>query len=90
MVQAAGLDPDEVTLYALRHSSIVRQLLANVPIRIVATLHDTSVKMIERTYSRYIAEHTDALARRALLNTAQPPPTGNVVTLVTGGDRGAL
>ena len=67
VVEAAGLDPDEVTLYALRHSSIVRQLLANVPIRIVATLHDTSVKMIERTYSRHIAEHTDELARRALL-----------------------
>ena len=72
VVEAAGLDPDIVTLYALRHSSIVRQLLANVPIRIVATLHDTSVKMIERTYSRHIAEHTDALARRALLDTARP------------------
>jgi hypothetical protein len=69
-----------VTLYALRHSSIVRQLLANVPIRIVATLHDTSVNMIERTYSRHIAEHTDALARRALLDTARPAPE-NVVAL---------
>jgi integrase len=80
VVEAAGLDPDIVTLYALRHSSIVRQLLANVPIRIVATLHDTSVKMIERTYSRHIAEHTDALARRALLDTARPGPE-NVVAL---------
>jgi integrase len=80
VVESAGLDPDQVTLYALRHSSIVRQLLANVPIRIVATLHDTSVKMIERTYSRHIAEHTDALARRALLDTAQPP-ADNVVAL---------
>src|SRR5712691_4055104 len=32
VVETAGLDPDEVTLSALRHSSIVRQLLANVPI----------------------------------------------------------
>jgi integrase len=32
----AGLDPAEVTLYALRHSSIVRQLLAGVPARVVA------------------------------------------------------
>jgi hypothetical protein len=72
VVDAAGLDPDVVTLGALRHSSIVRQLLANTPIRVVATLHDTSVKMIERTYSRYIAEHTDALARRALLDVSQP------------------
>jgi len=82
VIEAAGLDPDEVTLYALRHSSIVRQLLANVPIRIVATLHDTSVKMIERTYSRYIASHSDEIARRALLEThAQPPAAHNVMTL---------
>jgi integrase len=80
VVEAAGLDPDKVTLSAMRHSSIVRQLLANVPIRIVATLHDTSVKMIERTYSRFIAEHTDALARHALLDTA-PPPIANTVAL---------
>ncbi len=85
VIKAAGLDPDEVTLYALRHSSIVRQLLANVPIRIVATLHDTSVKMIERTYSRYIASHSDEIARRALLETiAQPPAAHNVVTLAKG------
>jgi integrase len=85
VIKAAGLDPDEVTLYALRHSSIVRQLLANVPIRIVATLHDTSVKMIERTYSRYIASHSDEIARRALLETnAQPPAAANVVPLAKG------
>jgi integrase len=78
VVEAAGLDPDEVTLSALRHSSIVRQLLGNVPIRIVATLHDTSVKMIERTYSRHIAKHTDALARRALLDVSQPT-SNNVI-----------
>jgi len=83
VVQAAGLDPDVVTLYALRHSSIVRQLVANTPIRIVATLHDTSVKMIERTYSRHIAEHTDALARRALLDVSQPI-ADNVVPLSAG------
>ena len=78
VIEAAGLDRDVVTLSALRHSSIVRQLLANVPVRIVAAVHDTSVKMIERTYSKHIAEHTDALARRALLDTARPA-TGNVV-----------
>jgi integrase len=81
---AAGLDPDVVTLYALRHSSIVRQLLANVPIRIVATLHDTSVKMIERTYSRHIASHSDEIARRALLETVEQPSAANVVPLVKG------
>jgi integrase len=83
VAEAAGLDPDVVTLSALRHSSIVRQLVANTPIRVVAAMHDTSVKMIERTYSRHIAEHTDALARRALLDTAQPP-ADNVVTLPAG------
>src|SRR5262249_8803050 len=35
-VTRAGLDPDKVTINALRHSSIVRQLLKGVPIRIVA------------------------------------------------------
>jgi integrase len=83
VVEAAGLDPTVVTLYALRHSSIVRQLLANVPIRVTASLHDTSVKMIERTYSRYIAEHTDAIARKALLDVSQPS-AANVVTMPAG------
>jgi hypothetical protein len=56
------------TLYALRHSSIVRDLLANVPVRIVATKHDTSIPMIERNYSKYIADHADVLSRRAMLD----------------------
>jgi len=34
--------------YALRHSSIVRGIKANLPIRLVAALHDTSVAMISR------------------------------------------
>jgi hypothetical protein len=55
------------TIYALRHSSIVRSLLANVPIRIVATLHDTGILMVERTYSAFIADHADAVARPALI-----------------------
>jgi hypothetical protein len=83
VAEAAGLDPDVVTLGALRHSSIVRMLVLNVPVRVVASLHDTSVKMIERTYSRHIAEHTDALARRALLDVSQPS-AANVVTLPAG------
>jgi integrase len=62
-------DAAEVTMYALRHSSIVRQLLAGVPVRVVAVNHDTSVIMIERNYSRHIGDHADALARAALLDT---------------------
>ena len=52
------------TIYALQHSSVVRQLLAGVPIRAVAANHDTSVAMLERKYSRYIAEHADAMTPR--------------------------
>ena len=67
LVRRCGLNPKEMTLYALRHSSIVRQLLAGVPTRVVAAGHDTSVVMIERTYSRHIGDHADALVRGALL-----------------------
>ena len=83
-VTRAELDPAVVTFYALRHSSIVRQLLANTPIRVVATLHDTSVVMVERSYSKHIADHADALSRRALLNTARPV-RGKVVSLKMSG-----
>jgi hypothetical protein len=58
-------NPSKVTLYALRHTSIVRQL-RNVPVRVVAALHDTSVVMIERNYSKFIADHADELARATL------------------------
>ena len=61
-----------VTMYALRHSSIVRMLLRNIPIRLVASLHNTSTAMIERTYSRYITEHSDDISRRALLQHEPP------------------
>ena len=67
-----------MTIYALRHSSIVRQLLAGVPIRVVAVNHDTSVAMIEKTYSKYIGDHSDAITRRALLDLTEPLG-GNVV-----------
>ena len=47
IVAEVGLDPTVVTAYAFRHSSICRQLLANVPVRVVASVHDTSVTQIE-------------------------------------------
>jgi integrase len=68
---AAGLAPD-VTIYALRHSSIVRMLLAGTPIRVVAVHHDTSTGMIEKNYSPYIGDHTDVMVRRTLLDIAAP------------------
>jgi hypothetical protein len=48
----------------------VRQLLANIPIRITASLHDTSVQMIESNYSKHIGEHSDDLSRRAAAGRA--------------------
>ena len=72
VVTAIGLDPADVTMYALRHSSIVRQLKLNVPIRLVASLHNTSVAMIEKHYSKYITEHSDDISRAALLQHEPP------------------
>lgn len=68
IVEGLGLDPDEVSAYSLRHSNIVRQLLRSVPVRVVAATCDTSVAMIERHYSKYIADHADEISRAALLH----------------------
>jgi integrase len=79
-VAAIGCDPKLVTIYSLRHSSICRCLLRGVPVRLTASLHNTSVAMIEKNYSRHITEHADDFARGALL---QPEPVAdNVVTMV--------
>jgi integrase len=66
--ERAGLDPNEVSMYALRHTSITRMLKAGVPIRIVAALHDTSVGQIERTYALKIDKHVDDIVRPAMLD----------------------
>ena len=67
-------------MYALRHSSIVRQLLAGVPVRIVAAGHDTSVVMIECTYSQHITDHADAMVRGAMLSlTSRDKPKLSIV-----------
>ena len=81
VVTTIGLNPAEVTMYSLRHSSIVRMLLRNVPIRLVASLHNTSVAMIERHYSKYITEYSvDDITRGGLL--LEPVAAGdNVVAL---------
>ena len=83
-IRATGRNPEQVTMYALRHSSIVRQILAGVPIRVIAVNHDTSIAMLERTYSRHIGDHSDQLARGALLDTTAPPG-GNIVPIRAGG-----
>jgi integrase len=69
IVKAAGVAAEGgavITSYALRHSSIVRQILANVPVRVVASLHDTSVGMLEKHYSHFIGDHSDAVTRAAM------------------------
>ena len=68
-------------MYCLRHSSIVRMLLRNVPIRLVASLHNTSVAMIEKHYSRYITEHSIDDITRAGLLSEPAPAADNVVAL---------
>jgi integrase len=72
MVKTLGLDPTVITPYCFRHSNITRMLLAGVPVRVVASLHDTSVMQLERTYSKHIADHGEHLVRAALLQPEQP------------------
>ncbi|MBL8579538.1 MAG: integrase [Mesorhizobium sp.] len=69
----------EVIPYALRHSSIVRGLRANLPIRLVAALHDTSVVMIERHYAREAAEGLEELAARAVVPLV--PAESNIIQM---------
>jgi integrase len=67
---ALGLVP-----YSLRHSSIVRGLRAGLPIRLVASLHDTSTSMIEAHYAAFIVDAMDELAARAIVPLTTPPVT---------------
>ena len=71
----------EVIPYALRHSSIVRGIRANLPIRLVAALHDTSVQMIERHYGKWIVDGLDDLAARAVVPLVPDGEATNVVKL---------
>ena len=72
--------PVGATIYCLRHSAITKALLAGVPTRLVAASFDTSVQMLERTYSKNIASHGDDLMRRVVLD-ADTRAAGNVVPL---------
>lgn len=84
IVTALGLDPDRYTMYALRHTSICRALLAGVQPALVAKLHDTSVLVIERNYAHFITEtdEADDHARKGLLHHDEPPPVAdNVIAL---------
>jgi integrase len=74
IVATAKLDPAPVP-YAFRHSSIVRGLRAGLPVRLVASLHDTSTAMIERHYAAFIIDAMDELAARAVVPLTTAPAT---------------
>ena len=84
VVEAVGLDPDEVTPYALRHSAISRSLLRGVPVTLVADLTDTSEREIRKHYAKLIAHHADEIARKGLLQIEPPSPADNIVVLPGG------
>jgi integrase len=65
---AAAAGQPGITSYSLRHSWIINALLKNVPARLVAANADTSLSMLEKTYSRYIRTGSDSLMRAALPN----------------------
>jgi integrase len=76
-VMCAGLDPEKITPYALRHSSICRRLLNGVAMMMVAAWHDTSPKEIVAHYAHYIDDVAEHMASRGLLQS----PADNVVNL---------
>jgi hypothetical protein len=51
--------PADLIPYALRHSSIVRMLNDGVPTRFVAAAHDTSIKMLEAHYAKFITNEVE-------------------------------
>ncbi len=83
----AELPPSTVP-YSLRHSSIVRQLRAGLPVRLVARLHDTSSAMIERHYSAAIADALDDLADLAVVELITPAADYKVVRLRASNPQG--
>jgi integrase len=80
VAERAGFDPDVITCYALRHSSVCRALLKGVPVSVVAKLHDTSSDEIEAHYAAYILDVAGTLLRKGLLQPVAPT-ADNVVTL---------
>ncbi|MER8678313.1 integrase [Mesorhizobium sp. M0037] len=68
--------------YSLRHTSIVRGIRANLPIRLVAATHDTSVGIIEKHYSKFIVTGLEDMLRAAIVPLVPPASAGeNVVSI---------
>jgi hypothetical protein len=80
--KSVGENPDKTTLYALRHSNITRMLLRNIPVRLIAGLHNTSVFQIEKNYSKHITEHAiDDISRAGLLSEPEPAADAKIIPL---------
>jgi hypothetical protein len=58
---------------------MIRDLLANVAVRIVAPKHSTSNFVIERN-CKYIADHVEAVSRHAMVRSM---PSGENAILLT-------
>ncbi|WP_167484004.1 tyrosine-type recombinase/integrase [Mesorhizobium tamadayense] len=80
IVAHSGLSADVVP-YALRHSSIVRGLKAGLPIRLVASLHDTSSAVVERHYASSIIDAMDELSAAAIVPLIPQQESAAVVPL---------
>jgi integrase len=80
VLERLGMDPT-LSPYTMRHSSIIRQIRAGTPLRIIAFAHDTSQRMIEATYARYLNDAADDLRKGLLTETEPETPVDNVVKL---------
>jgi integrase len=72
LIVARASVPAETVPYALRHSSIVKDLRFGLPVQFVARKHDTSAKMIEEHYAAFIVDALDDLAARAVIPLTPP------------------
>jgi integrase len=74
----------DVIPYALRHSSIVRAIRRNLPIRLVAASHDTSIGMIEKHYAKWIVSGLEDLLRSAIVPLVPTDLASDVVVPLRG------
>ena len=56
--------PADGSLYALRHTYVSRAIEGGVPLNIVAENCGTSVRMIEKTYAKVLAENRRSFIER--------------------------
>lgn len=68
------------SIYSLRHTMIVRSILRNITLRVIAAVVNSSVGELEKTYSAHIADFADEIARKSLLEPPAPE-AANVVAL---------